>query len=341
MDFQSNATLDSCSDESAELALKYSRVLGHMPQTFGVAIRGLMSDYANGGGLSEGTLFQLRRLIKAPTLLASLYFGSKTFFPHLFRADAQKTPSDLIALYDPFCLAAVLSNIYLYKRCKRVCNKEEWRFIAEPLQRNLEIGVRLGSEYKPVGMGPGLMTSFVFYAFASFLAHDTPGFVDYRRHLKRNELDFDPHYELCHWGCTSVQIASNLLISLGFGVSAATSYFQGTSCDVKSIAAIPGPSQPFALIRRWLSSVHIKVGSGRMPGNEFGSMAAEQRSALLQDISETLENGSKYRWLERTKLDVNSLDMPDLIIPPDMLEDVRDAGMEDAGPEGEPVEAAH
>lgn len=318
MDLVSNPPGMLSKDPSVQVAIRYCKLLGYLPQTFGVTVRSLILDHRNGDGISSGSQFQLKRLLKAPTLLSSLYYATRTYFPEIFADNEKKTPFDLVEPYDPLSLAALLSNMYLYKRCKRFCNKDEWKFISEPLQRNLEIAGKLGVSYSPVGLSVALVSGFIHYAFAIFSAQNMAAFTEYRRYLKKEDIDFDLKYELQHFNCTSVQVACNILLGLGFGIETTDAFQRGMNF---TSTRIPKNFKdfPFLVMRMWMSKLQPKIAKGQLPGTEFAALPDDDRNMLIEDIAECYKSGSKFNWIEKGKGDLTQEAMDELDLPDETL----------------------
>ena len=307
----SQSNLERELQASGDRAREYAQVLGLMPQTFVLAVRNLMIDMREGLlQPSPRSTFQIRRLLKAPTVLSSIYFATQTFMPKSLSKERPVTPLAMSHLYDPVSLGSLLALAYLFRRCRRICDAEEWKFISEPLQRNLEMGGLIGGREKEIGMGYGILTgSMLFVAFSTLLAKDKKGFTEYRRYLKKHARDIDPKYERAQWGCTSAQIAGNVLLSMGFGVNLAAGLAAAFLIDLKSAPPKDGFVRRFFAARSCISSVY---NSGKLPPFIRGTKS--DYHDLMDQLAELVDEGSTLKWLERAKDEIGDGKSPELVI---------------------------
>src|SRR5690606_10304505 len=92
----------------------------------------------------------------------------------------------------------------------------------------------IGLREKNIGLSYGILSgSMLFIAFSTILSHDKKGFTEYRRYLKKTSKDVDPEYERKRWGCTSAQIAANIMLSMGFGINLSAGYAASYLIDLK------------------------------------------------------------------------------------------------------------
>jgi hypothetical protein len=318
LDLISKDSETASSAASVQTANLYSRVIGATPQTFSLAIRNLVLDHSRGSGISPSTEFQLNRLLKAPTLLSSLFYAVKTFYPSCFEYYNKIRPLELAKQFDPLSLAALLGHIYLFRRCKRICNKDEWKHISEPLQRNLEITGKLAQNSKPVGLSTALVSAFTWYAFAMLSAKSTAAFTEYRRYLKKKDIDVDTDYELRSFGCTSAQIASSILLNFGFGVKLVSDYQYAMNITQNKLP-VNFTKYPFLLIRLWMGNLQSKIEQGQLPGQEFVALSDDLRKQLILDISACFKAGALYSWLEKGKDSLDAEVMAQLDLNADFL----------------------
>lgn len=314
----SSASLISADDieKQAQIARRYAQLIGVMPATFSSSIKELMDDESKAlTTLSERSEFQVGRVLRGPTALALMYWASKTFCHDKMHPGWIYSSLQLSRFYNPSTLAAILAYTYLFKRVKRIVHPEEWSFISEPLQRNMEICGLVGWNLPEVGATNALLGGGVLHlAFACLSAHDRKGYAEYRRYLRIKKRAQDSEYEIKFWGCTSIQIASHILLLAGFGVTVSHLFLEGFR-EPEPIPGAPRAKGPFVLVRRWLEELARK-NTGE---NEA---AADKKTSLIigrtPDIAEKLilihKNGSLHHWLERGAEDIGPDKSPDLLL---------------------------
>lgn len=294
-------------NESFQTAKQYAAVIGAMPIAFSTTIRALMVDFQSGASeLSENSKYQVGRLVSAPTIHAALGYLALTTKPREVAEIDQADPLSLANLFDPVTLAAAISQIYLFKRAKRICSQEDWRFLAEPWQKNIEVAMLLGNRGTDVGFGVGLLgVGMLYTAYSAFLAFDKKGFAEYRRHLKRQKILTDLAYEMKQWGCSCFQVASHIMLSLSFGRPLVGAWCEGFGF-IPGLGSFQtsGYTTRFRFVRNWIDTVvkHEDAISKANVGIE--GLDTKTTETLIESVRSLLEQTSEYRWLEKEKADL-------------------------------------
>jgi hypothetical protein len=304
------------SERQNSFARRYTQLIGVMPTSFSGAIKDLMDDQANGATvLSSRSEFQVGRVMRGPTALAVLYWGSKTFCPDKMPAGWIYSSLQLARFYQPATLAAILAYTYLFKRIKRIVNPEEWPLIGEPMQKNIEICGLLSWHINDIGPTIGLIGGGIMHAaFACYSAHDKKGYAEYRRYLKIKKLYQDPSYELKAWGCTSVQIASQLLLQAGFGIPFAHEFVEGFR-DPEPIPNAPRASGPFVSVRRWLEELSGRsLQESHTAGSNSKNITDSTTPELVEKLKTIARQGSLHHWLQKGSEDIGPEQTPDLLL---------------------------
>ncbi len=305
------------SEESAKqsnISKRYASIIGIMPSSFSIAVKELMADEQNGlETLSEKSEFQVGRVLRGATALSVLYWASRTYCDERMPKGWIYSSLQLARLYRPSTLAAILSYTYLFKRMKRVVTPEEWQFINDPMQKNLELVGLLGWHMPEVGATAALLGGgMIHVAFSCFSAHDRKGFADYRRMLKMKKQFINPSLEVSHWGCTSVQVATQILLQSGFGVELTHRFIEG----FREPEPLPGGERakgPFVLVRRWLEE--ICGASTSESGTSNGKIAdAPDAAALMEKMKTINKQGSLYNWIDKSGQHISSELSPDLLL---------------------------
>lgn len=114
-------------------------------------------------------------------------------------------------------ITTVFALLFLFRRAKRVVDQEEWERVEQNICLHMELGGLIGSTFEQVGRGNGILICGARYLAYSLLScHKLASFQKYRRAIKNKDKLFDPNLEFSTFGCTHLQLASELLRRLGF-----------------------------------------------------------------------------------------------------------------------------
>ena len=305
-------------EKQSRIARRYANLIGTMPATFSTAIKELMIDDNQAlSALSERSEFQVGRVLRGPTALSLMYWASKTFCPEKMPSGWIYSSLQIARFYPPSTLAAILAYTYLVKRVKRIVNPDEWQFISEPLQKNLEICALLGWELPDVGstyalIGGGMLS----LAYACYSAHDHKGYAEYRRFLRMKKLLQNSEYEIKTWGCTSIEIASQIILQSGFGVPLAHLFAEGFR-GPEPTQNSPRAKNPFYMVRCWLQELTIKNSSeneNKSLNGENPEITNDFTSDLIEKITLIQRSGSLHNWLEKNAQDIRPEKSSDLLL---------------------------
>lgn len=300
-------------DESWEIARQYFGVLGEIPSSFRVATRTLIVDAEKNDGVATHTTSALvQRLLKGPSLKAAVYFAALTYKPEKVKGVGYISEKELMSFFRTDELAALMSLTYLYKRGKRVCDPEEWKFHSEAIQLSVDYGGVLGVAIPAIGLLLGLLAHGMRdLAVSCFLRHDKSSYKQYRRALKSKGLRFDEVAQMQTWGCTDLQVGAVFLQSLGFGIEFSNSYVLGLTPQSE---APNGDTigRAFSAASLWISSL---AKSGNEPSGRIDTKfypLVEPRAQLLEYAATLRSRGSLYSWLDKNKEDLSPEKTPQL-----------------------------
>jgi len=293
-------------------ARAYAALLGEIPSSFTSATRTLAADPSeNCSQLAPGAAFLTRRLIKTSTISTALAFAGATFHPERYPNPAAVRPDSTLVDYRPLDLAALIGLVYIYRRAKALCPGEEWSYIDSQISRYLDTAMHVGFALKNAGGATGIfLGGYIPLAQAMFLKHDLGGYREYRRHLKANSLWYDPNMEVARWGCSSAQLAAFFIQNFGLGVKLAQDFVTGVGSPLPDGIGLEDSAYRFYIVERWTKSL---LHSGEIP-----DMTHQGRYYPLKDDLERLrsfatatrQTGSRYRWLEKSRDDLESSGLP-------------------------------
>lgn len=305
------------SEQQNRIARRYAQLIGVMPASFSVAVKELLIDEQNGlEHLSEKSEFQVGRVLRGATALSVLYWASKTFCIDKMPPGWIYSSLQMARFYRPSTLAVLLAYTYLFKRAKRVVKPEEWTYVAEPLQKNIEIASLLSWQLPEIGPTHGLLGGGMLHiAFACFSAHDPKGYAEYRRMLKMKKQLVNFSHEIQTWGCTCVQVASQILLQSGFGVELTHSFIEGFR-DPAPLPNSPRAEGAFYLVRCWLEELAGVVQRPAAQGShtQRNSMSAQTNPNLVELLKVINKQGSLHHWLEKNAEHISADLTPDLLL---------------------------
>lgn len=279
----------------------------HFASSFTTTIRTLklneLENIEKGIGaskISEASKFYLMRLVKAPSILSPLYYLTKTFKANQIENIEHTPPEYLINIYRLDELSSIVALTYIYNSLRKVCEKEDWVRYSKTVNEAVEVGGYLGSNISDIGFADGILLSGLRYlAPAVFLAKDPKNFRIYRRDLKIKKLSFQLQMEYDLFGCTHVDIATQMVQGAGFGVDYAADFF-------KSLMTPPDRKlERRPNIMRILLLWNDALYSGHKPPNILGeneiAVSDEVFDKLILISKQVQESGSIFSWLSKGK----------------------------------------
>lgn len=307
-----NSNSDRSSPESWKIADNYARLIGDIPSSFSTTVRTLRQNHQdniakNTKGLSSSGRFMISRLVKSWGMKIPLYYMGMTLHSEALDAKPVLTDKDLLSVFSCDELSSVIGVVYLYKRAQKVLDGvEDWKFLAEELQKQMEIGAHVGLAITKVGAGDGLMLGAIRYiALSMILKHDPKGFKIYRRQLKAQGKAFDLDYEMTTWRCTHLQIASRLLQYLGYGIAAATGLSMGLDPVLSKGLELDEASYRWQVAGLWIESMRK---TGKVPDiTHKGAFYPLKNNLdrLLANSKKVNESVSAFNWIEKAKEDLD------------------------------------
>jgi len=296
--------------ESWEKAGKLLAGLGAIPASFQSTIRMLRSEHAATGGdsakLSPGCAFNVRRLVKSPSLMGALYYAAKTYYPAKLEGREYVSDRDLVKVFSPIELASIFGVLYAYRKVRRSCETSEWEFITKMLHDQIDVAGYIGCAMPSIGLSSGILLGAARpIALALISKKDEKGFREYRRVIKNKPVLFDAMEEQSRWGYTSIQLGSLVLQRTGLGIDFSTSMSLGvTTADIYD-PGLTKDTRPMKTADVWLTSLLM---TGKVPDirhrGEFYPLE-DRLAELLSRVDNIRTCGSPFQWLEMGKEDVS------------------------------------
>lgn len=310
-------TADS-SPSSWKIAADLLTPFGTTAANFSEAIRLLVAAHFTGEPLSVGGRSHTIRLLNSDTIKATYYFLTKQFKPSLLNAERPLLPKHFMDSYTPIDHAAIVTLCYLFKNLSKKIDKEEWDYVQTPLYEALVIGGHIGLTVQEVGLGIGLLTRGLRYlAFAPLMRENRKAFKEYREHLKKADVAFDPIFEQKMWQCTTVQLTSLLLEQMGYPREVALQFVAAVDRD-SSVTPDPQFGIPFrlaeCLVDTYMEGHEIPTTTPTWIGKDI-SLPAEVRGNLLSSLKHATIESNRIDWLNKTSSDITPTQTPELFSP--------------------------
>lgn len=304
-------------EQDWEAAKRFANNFAKLPSSFVVCIRHLLKSTRPDDPfhLGDDCKFMLKRLLNSYSVKAPFYFAARTFFPDKVAEKANLSDLEILGFFRSDEIAVMLSSLLLYRVARRNCPKEDWDMLSPKFEEAVDLGMHLGYAIPQIGPLRGLLVGAMRNCgFAAILAGDKSGFVAYRRHLKSRRRICDFEYEEAKWGCNHVHVACLIMQALGFS-SQLTYSFQLAMLE-EATEKLDAEAKALKVARLWVDSL---VLSGAPPDTKLGDeyiiedAALENFAGLIEDIK---KNGSKYRWMSRSRKDVTPADCPQICKKP-------------------------
>ncbi len=299
--------------EDFQTALRLAGQIGPTPSSFSSVIRALLSEHQkNASNYSNATRSSLQRLLKGQSIQAPVYYAAHVFKTADLSASKSLSALSLANLFKADELAAVLSVTYLSRRIRSIADAEEWQYIVKHLELHANLGAFVGLASTTLGFSRGLLVGALpSIALGVFHKSEDKGFKEYRRLLKSKNISYDPSFELKKWYCSSVQIASCLMQSVGFGVEIAENF-----SHVLEEAGHAKESELELKLRAAHYCIQSLATSAKVADDhqkiEALELTSEAISGLEKRAGELRESCTGVRWIETGKDDVSPEKTPQL-----------------------------
>lgn len=309
-------------DNPWQKARDHLHSLGRIPPVFTLAVRSLMSDHYKGqAALSPASIFLVNRLMLSPSMKSVIYHAVLTFHSESVVNTPYLASADLIRKFPPADLASIIAGAYYYRLFKRKLHARgddsAWVDISRRVLDDFDLGGFIGSCIHTIGAGVGIVSSgFLSLAQSLFLLMDVKSAEPYLSHSALEGVWPDLEYELETWGCTSAQIAGNMMQQIGFGMPWMNAAINSYSYLHASFPLSEHPTDEYFLKMRyalfWIETLRttgqapmIKIPADFYPPKQ-------ELFRLLYLAGQVSEQGSKYSWASRIKEDIVPSQTPQL-----------------------------
>lgn len=310
------------SAESWKKAKVIAEKLGYIPHSFSIAVRTLISDQRkNGSELKPVTKYQVARLLKTPSFKAMLYHAAKGLRSEKFEDREKLTVGDLMDMFEPFDLAAMIGGFLFFRKAKKLLANEGWDLVSEELLKDSQIGAQVGCAIPKLGVGAGLIIGLIRHiALATLTSVDLKAMRAYQLLLKKTDREYDLEKEIELFGCCSVQVGVFVLSRIGYGRDVGTAYSIAFD-DEMSFNSLSDEFQVrLKFTKLWIDG--LKNGAEQpvqqIPGEFYPlAVAKEEMMEAVEDIKAGRKN-----WLDCSKEDISPEKTPELFSSDDASSEI-------------------
>ena len=308
-------------DNPWSVARSHVQSFGRIPPVFTLAIRSLMADhYKNLDHSSSASIFLVNRLLLSPSMKSVIYHAVLTFHGETIANTPYLTCADLVRMFKPGDLASIIGISYYFRLFKRKLfrgNEETaWNDLSRRILDDIDLGGFVGYCIPQITAGVGIISgSYLSLAQAMFLLLDREPAEKYVSQIALDGLRPDFAYELKTWGCTSAQLAGNMLQNIGFGMpwmnAAITNYAFLDETPVLEMGKDIAMNQ-FKFAIYWIDTLR-KTGLAptiKIPAEFYPSK--QDMFKVLYLCGQLAEKGTRFGWVNRSKDDISPSYTPQL-----------------------------
>ena len=207
------------SRDSWAIALDISKRLGYVPLAFPVAVRQLVADSKTKENETRPvTKYQIARIFRGPNFKSMLYHVTQLTAKDTVQNFQSLSVGDMMDMYRPLDLASLLSSYVIGRMVRKLAPSELMEDIRPHLTRECQVGALVGVAIPNLGYAAGVLWGSLRHLSHALMAMQDPkSYKTFRKAVTGLSPNETAKKEIEIWGCTSSQVASMLLTSLGFG----------------------------------------------------------------------------------------------------------------------------
>lgn len=298
---------------SLEIAKRYTEQIPAPSSMFTAAIRAIRNaeQVLRGGdqnALKDLAINSTSFLVSiSPTLKTVFYRAAQDLHAEELKTLQPLSMKGLLRLFSTSEITAVLTLTYLYRHLKRHLPEDPYQKLTKKMLTHIEIGAIVGRTIKYIGVGNGMLLGGLRYAgLALFMAANEKKYTEYRRKVEREDKLFDVKLEREIFQCTSLEVASQLVRSFGFGLVTTSGFAFADSDDTP-----PDFSEQMAEeLLCWRVAIALTeafhlTGAAPDVGEDSVLYLPPEESAVLQkQCWGVVRDGSTFTWLTASRKDL-------------------------------------
>jgi hypothetical protein len=240
-----------------------------------------------------------------------LYHFTRLVAPEYLSERASVTVGELIDLYPPADLAAMVGSFSVRRIIKKRVPSELFERIRPHLAREAHIGALTGLAVPNLGLSRGILWGVMPHiSHAVMSAHEPALYTRWRKSLQSSSMKERAAREREFWGCSSAQVASMLLVKLGFptqtgqSLALANEHFGGVA------TIMDGEIRLSRMALLWFECLLTGQESPHevLLGNFFPFQKV--RASIDENIRDF--TSSEQSWIERSSVDISAEKTPQL-----------------------------
>jgi hypothetical protein len=295
-----------CWDEAKRLA----GLIGLGPSAITSCIRFLVRD-ESAGCISNVSIACLETLMRSHSIRTCLYFATDTYRKEELANLPEFGHHQMIKLFTPGQIAAMIGLILLYRRIEKGCASTSFIPLGKICQKFALVGGAVGDAIPAIGLANGLLLGALRHlSVAMFLGIDEKGYLKHQRALKLDNRTFDIDTEVALWRTSHAQISSNMIQLLGLGVERAAEFSETYLNISRPLNECPAKLYKHRILLHWLETLYK---TGQIPemahrGEFYPSQDASEK--LFKNLEIINGQEEKASWISIRSSDVEMKQHP-------------------------------
>jgi hypothetical protein len=286
--------------------------LGEVCTALPAIIRNLFADKRSSHGqLSAVTKYQVGRVCCSPNFKSVLYHFTCAVAPEHLKDRSSVTVGELIDLYPPSDLSALIGTFSLARLIRKRVPSELYERISPHLAREAHIGALTSVAVPNLGLSRGILCGTLPHISHALMSAQQPAtYTSWRESLTNLSMQERTRREHEVWGCSAAQVASMLLVKLGF--PAQTAYSLALASEHSSGIGTDQDTEThltrIALL--WFECLLTgQEAPHKVPSGNFFP-CKDIRVSIDKKIEEL--TSSNQSWIEKTSDDISAEKTPQL-----------------------------
>jgi hypothetical protein len=297
----------------SEIAKFILKPMGEVPINLRQAVQSLMVDHESNGIISTKSYDLSVKLANIVGIRGALYYAALTFEGEEAAKKEYFSPKDLVYIFKPLDLAAILTAVYWFRRIKRFCPEEDWKQIERPAAEESELSGYIGQNLREIGLGTGLLVGlFPKLTLGLFAKYKQPELQTYLKYLEETRLLTCMKKEQELFNCTHADINALMLIASGFGFKYSTDFADGLRFRNDTAITTNHNADKFRYAALWLESLrnNHKILEDCPKGFQI---ASDDKKEELVNLAKLIsDEGSEFSWVSKTKDDITPSKIPNI-----------------------------
>ena len=280
-----------------DVAKNYSQQFKNFPQNFASLVR---RAHSLDEMIPNSFTWEVKRLLRSDGMKRSIYRLLTTLYDEDRVGDAIESPKQVLGLLEPKSFAVAICYLYIYKGLKKSIDEKEWELFLDNRACAFDLAPLIGLSLPATQAYHGLLGLAGRLIGLLVLMKAKPDqFKQYRRHLHKNSLFCDPEQEYKFFGCSHIEVASTLFVTMGIPGMEARHASESMMEEPTEMLYENAPDvYRYAIVMPWFNAFMANQDEPQMkhvgdyyPKKEDADNLRTQVHALLDDIG-------PYCWMD-------------------------------------------